>query len=327
MRLCPLGIARPDIRAIALPARQADLELAARWAWMKRPSSARNSNENPGSVKDPRRHGCRRWSISPAIPDGNGFELKAALCRRHGVAIRPDRRRQRLQRHARDGCRRLPRPPSCGRLRSQHAFAVYPLATQAAGAKGIQVPAATSATTRRHAGDHAQPRVVFIANPTTRPVPSSPAPSRGLPRPRARPRAGGARRGLHRIPRAGPALRRDRLDPALPNLLVSRTFSKAYGLAGLRGLAEARQPAVIDLLNRVRASPSTSIASASLRGRGGADDDFLQRSFRLPPTRLACASSPGASSVSASTGSLGPDRDLQGRRRRHGQPALLERAA
>jgi histidinol-phosphate aminotransferase len=37
-----------------------------------------------------------------------------------------------------------------------------------------------------------------------------------------------------------------------PNLLVSRTFSKAYGLAGLRVGFAIAQPAVTDLMNRIR---------------------------------------------------------------------------
>jgi histidinol-phosphate aminotransferase len=37
-----------------------------------------------------------------------------------------------------------------------------------------------------------------------------------------------------------------------PNLVVSRTFSKAYGLAGLRVGFAIAQPAVTDLMNRIR---------------------------------------------------------------------------
>jgi histidinol-phosphate aminotransferase len=37
-----------------------------------------------------------------------------------------------------------------------------------------------------------------------------------------------------------------------PNLLVSRTFSKAYGLAGLRVGFAIAQPALTDLMNRIR---------------------------------------------------------------------------
>jgi histidinol-phosphate aminotransferase len=37
-----------------------------------------------------------------------------------------------------------------------------------------------------------------------------------------------------------------------PNLLVSRTFSKAYGLAGLRVGFGIAQPALTDLMNRIR---------------------------------------------------------------------------
>jgi histidinol-phosphate aminotransferase len=37
-----------------------------------------------------------------------------------------------------------------------------------------------------------------------------------------------------------------------PNLIVSRTFSKAYGLAGLRVGFGIAQPAITDLMNRIR---------------------------------------------------------------------------
>jgi histidinol-phosphate aminotransferase len=66
-----------------------------------------------------------------------------------------------------------------------------------------------------------------------------------------------------------------------PNLVVTRTFSKAYGLAGLRigyGLASA---AVADLLNRVR-EPFNVNALALVGAEAAlADEEFLQRSRQL----------------------------------------------
>src|SRR5690606_27479379 len=51
-----------------------------------------------------------------------------------------------------------------------------------------------------------------------------------------------------------PSLRFDAVDwvRRFPNLVLSRTFSKAYGLAGLRVGYAVAQPALTDLMNRVR---------------------------------------------------------------------------
>ena len=66
-----------------------------------------------------------------------------------------------------------------------------------------------------------------------------------------------------------------------PNLLVSRSFSKAYGLAGLRVGFAVAQPVLTDLLNRVRQpfnvnSLAQAAAIAALK-----DQDFLARSFAV----------------------------------------------
>ena len=98
------------------------------------------SNENPLGIS-PR----TRAAIDAALaelaryPDGNGFELKQALAKRYGVDGR-DRARQRLERRAGAGGARVPR---AGARRGVLAarFAVYPLATQARGARAIEVPA------------------------------------------------------------------------------------------------------------------------------------------------------------------------------------------
>src|SRR5476649_1116184 len=63
-----------------------------------------------------------------------------------------------------------------------------------------------------------------------------------------------------------------------PNLLVSRTFSKAYGLAGLRVGFGVAQPALTDLMNRIRQpfnvnSMAQAAAIAALN-----DKEFLSRS-------------------------------------------------
>ena len=66
-----------------------------------------------------------------------------------------------------------------------------------------------------------------------------------------------------------------------PNLVVTRTFSKAYGLAGLRVGFALAHPEICDLLNRVRLpfnvnSLAQAAAVAALR-----DQEFVQRSRRV----------------------------------------------
>ena len=66
-----------------------------------------------------------------------------------------------------------------------------------------------------------------------------------------------------------------------PNLIVARTFSKAYGLAGLRIGYGVAQPALSQQLNGVRprfnvTTPAMAAAQAAL-----ADTDFQQRTYEL----------------------------------------------
>jgi histidinol-phosphate aminotransferase len=66
-----------------------------------------------------------------------------------------------------------------------------------------------------------------------------------------------------------------------PNLIVSRTFSKAYGLAGLRVGYGVAQPALTDLLNRIRQpfNVNTPAQAAAVAALG--DQAFLDRSYRM----------------------------------------------
>jgi histidinol-phosphate aminotransferase len=66
-----------------------------------------------------------------------------------------------------------------------------------------------------------------------------------------------------------------------PNLLIARTFSKAYGLAGLRVGFGLAHPSVVDMLNRVRQPFNvSSVAQAAALAALG-DRAHLQRSVEL----------------------------------------------
>jgi histidinol-phosphate aminotransferase len=66
-----------------------------------------------------------------------------------------------------------------------------------------------------------------------------------------------------------------------PNMILSRSFSKAYGLAGLRIGYGVAQPHLTDLLNRIRQPFNVnSLAQAAAIAAFG-DEVFLQKGFEL----------------------------------------------
>ena len=216
-------------------------------------------------------------------PDGSGFELKAALVRKFGG----DAAQIVLGNGSNDILEMVARAflaPGCSAVFSQHAFAIYALATQAAGAEGITAPA------REYGHDldallaaiRPDTRVVFIANPNNPTGTWLPnADILGF---------------MQRVPENvivvldeayGEYLPQAQQSDALnwlqqfPNLIVSRTFSKAYGLAGLRvgyGLASA---AVADMLNRVRQPFNVSSLGLVAAAAALDDTDFIARSYAL----------------------------------------------
>ena len=66
-----------------------------------------------------------------------------------------------------------------------------------------------------------------------------------------------------------------------PNLLVSRTFSKAYGLAGLRVGYGIAQPALTNLMNRVRAAFNVNALAQAAAVAALHDQAFLDESYRV----------------------------------------------
>jgi histidinol-phosphate aminotransferase len=67
----------------------------------------------------------------------------------------------------------------------------------------------------------------------------------------------------------------------LPNLVVSRTFSKAYGLAGLRVGYGVMRPEVADLLNRVRPPFNVNALAQAAAIEALADTAYVDESRRL----------------------------------------------
>lgn len=72
-----------------------------------------------------------------------------------------------------------------------------------------------------------------------------------------------------------------------PNLVVTRTFSKAYGLAGLRVGYALAHPGIGNLLNRVRAPFNVNSIALSAACAALADEEHLRRSVALNRAGMA----------------------------------------
>lgn len=213
------------------------------------------SNENPLGPS-PKALEAIRGELAELTryPDGNGFELKSRLASRCGVQIN----QVTLGNGSNDILDLVARAylaPDLNAVFSQYAFAVYPIATQAVGAQGKAVPAQAYGHDLEAmlAAIDENTRVVFIANPNN-PTGTWFGPD-------------ALERFLARVPSNVLVVldeayieyaEGDELPDGLQylarydNLLVSRTFSKAYGLAALRVGYAICSAQIADVLNRVR---------------------------------------------------------------------------
>ncbi len=239
------------------------------------------SNENPlGMPASAREAMIQALSESGRYPDANGFKLKAALSAKYDVA----QSWLTLGNGSNDilelATRTLVQTGEAV-VFSEYAFAVYPLATQAVGARSIVVAAKeyghdlvamANAITE-------DTRLVFIANPNN--------PTGTFLE------AAEIEAFLQKVPANVVVVLDEAYNEYLPanlqydsvawvrrypNLLVSRTFSKAYGLAGLRIGFGIAQPALTDLLNRIRQPFNTNIPAQAAAIAALNDRAYLEES-------------------------------------------------
>lgn len=248
------------------------------------------SNENPLGPSPAALEAARNTLGEIArYPDGNGFELKRAIANRYGVDLRAIT----LGNGSNDVLEIIARAfllPGLESVFSQHAFAVYPIVTQAIGATARVVPAHDGSRGPRYGHDleamaaaiSDKTRLVFIANPNN-------------------PTGTWLKRDeleafLERVPRQVIVV----LDEAyveyvtepeypdsiswlmrFPNLILTRTFSKAYGLAGLRVGFALSHPDVTDILNRVRQPFNVNILALAAATVALTDRAHLEASLKL----------------------------------------------
>lgn len=72
-----------------------------------------------------------------------------------------------------------------------------------------------------------------------------------------------------------------------PNVVVTRTFSKVYGLAGLRVGYSVSDPQVAEYLNRVRMVFNVNEVAQAAAAAALTDHEFIQRSYELNRVELA----------------------------------------
>ena len=216
-------------------------------------------------------------------PDGGGFALKRALAAK--LKVVPEQIT--LGNGSSDVIEFAARifvSPGDEVVFSQHAFAMYPILTQAIGGRAVEVPARDwghdlGAMARAVTG---KTRLVFVTNPNN---PTGTWFDRG---------------SLVRFLNAVPTRVIVVLDEAyfeyvdhpgypdglgllseFPNLIVARTFSKVYGLAGLRVGYSVSSAAIADLLNRVRPPFNVNSLAMIAAEAALADDEHLRKTLQL----------------------------------------------
>ncbi|MCC4260474.1 histidinol-phosphate transaminase [Pseudomonas aestusnigri] len=280
-----LSLARPGVQKLSpyVPGKPVE-ELAREFGLRPQDIVKLASNENPLGPSP-----AVREAIAAALPeltrypDGNGFALKQALAAKSGVNTAGIT----LGNGSNDILELVARAfvgPEHEVVFSDHAFAVYPIVTQAVGAKAVSVPA-------KHWGHDLDAmaaaitpstRVVFIANPNN---PTGTWIERDA-----------LEAFLDRVPENVIVV----LDEAYTeyvetddvpngvdylgrysNLLVSRTFSKAYGLAALRVGYGLSHPAIADALNRVRQPFNVNSLALAAALAALEDEAYLIESRRI----------------------------------------------
>jgi len=242
------------------------------------------SNENPlGPGKKALAAIEAALPLLALYPDGSGFALKQALAGKYAV----DMSQITLGNGSNEILELVARAfltPEFEAVFSQHAFAVYPIVTQAVGATAVVIPALNyghdldamwQAVTEKT-------RLVFIANPNN---PTGTLLSQA---------------SLERFISALPDTCVCVLDEAyfefvsgveainsidwlkkFPNLLITRTFSKAYGLAGLRIGYGLSSPQLADILNRVRQPFNNNTLALVAAQAALTDDEHLQQTLAV----------------------------------------------
>ena len=240
------------------------------------------SNENPLGMS-PKARAALEAAVGTLERYPDDFELKAAVAAHTGLG------RERIvlgngSNDLLDMAARVFLAPGRSTVFSQHAFAVYPLASLSVGAELIAVPAREFGhdLDAMRAAVRPDTRLVWIANPnnptgTFVPYPQLKEFMRALP--------GDVVVVLDEayneyLPARVSADSKDWLGE-FPNLVITRTFSKIYGLAGLRVGYALASAEIADLMNRVRQPFNCNNLALAAATAALDDREFVARSQEL----------------------------------------------
>ncbi|HEX6928982.1 MAG TPA: histidinol-phosphate transaminase, partial [Gammaproteobacteria bacterium] len=255
------------------------------------------SNENPlgpapGAVKVMR----ELLDELALYPDGNGFDLKRALAEYHGVDMAKITLGSGSD-HILELAARVFLGPGRSAVISQYAFAIYNIVAQAAGAK-LRIAEANPPSHESQPYGHNLDNMLSLVDDSTRMVfianPNNPT---------------GTWLGRAELERFLDAVPRDvivlvdeayvdyveepdypdcsRLLDRYPNLIVTRTFSKAYGLAGVRVGYALANPEITDLLNRVRLAFNPNLLAQAAAVAALGDREHIRKTVDLNREGLA----------------------------------------
>jgi len=241
------------------------------------------SNENPLGVSPAVKEAVSNsLSSINRYPDGNCFELKKAIAEK--LAVTPDM--VSLGNGSNELLELIARVFVSKKMDevifSQYAFVVYPLVTQALGATAKISPA------NNYGHDlnsmlsliSENTKLIFVANPNN---PTGTLLSDD-----------GLYSFLNKVPNDIPVV----LDQAyfeylniddnainwlkeFENLIITRSFSKAYGLAGLRVGYSVCSPLIADFINRIREPFNVNYTAQVAAIAALSDDDHLKNSIEV----------------------------------------------
>jgi histidinol-phosphate aminotransferase len=243
------------------------------------------SNENPlGMPQSARDAMTRAFDEVGRYPDANGHDLKQVISRKLNVPMdwitlgNGSNDILVLAAHAF-------LQPGAAAIYSQYSFVVYALATQEVGGRSIVVPATAGFGHDLEAMLAAitpDTHLIYLANPNN---------------PTGTYLSGAELEAfLAAVPSRvvvvldeayneylAPELKTDSVawTRKFPNLIVSRTMSKAYGLAGLRIGYAVAQPVLTDVLNRIRQPFNVNLLAQAAAIAALDDDAFLAKSYAL----------------------------------------------
>ncbi len=254
------------------------------------------SNENPLGP-GPRAKAAFSSALAGVglYPDGSGHVLRSKLAQKYGL----DFSQVTLGNGSNDILVLLAEAfltPEVEAVHSRYAFAVYPGAIQASGASARVASA--------HAADHSMPlghdpaslkgalgprtRMVFLANPNN--------PTGTWLAERELDETLGAvppdvivvlDEAYHEYSAALGVPDGSRWLARHPNLVITRTFSKAYGLAGLRVGYALSHPDIANLLNRVRQPFNVSVPGLAAAAAALDDREHLEATLSLNRAGMA----------------------------------------